>query len=327
MAHARLMFFICCFFSGFVFSMDLRPNELKITLEIDQKSVANKEIFPMRLTIENVSFHRGTILIPYGQNKGKSLFQLRVFQLDSLGNYSLVYVSPIELTMDTSAYAATEGFWQLEPKEKYIQPFIINDRKNANKRVESMFQFPELNEGNYAVQFLYLPENSSYFRYAFIQDDAKDPIPDDYVDGYPDHFRWEGSFASNFVELSLKKKVADVEHSHKQHCRLCTNIYKENWSFVKRNWDRLYKKEQHKAIRWVYNGPQAVLSSLPTYASFTAIMETQEGIDYVSFTYQLGKIFKFRSRAASLFHLVGFRRAPFRTSKVNWQKLIRVVPI
>lgn len=327
MAHARLMFFICCFFSGFVFSMDLRPNELKITLEIDQKSAANKEIIPMRLTIENVSFHRGAILIPYGQNKGKAIFQMRVFQLDSLGKYTLAYVSPIELTMDTSAYAATEGFWQLEPNEKFIQPFYINDQKNANKRVESMFQFPELNEGNYAIQFLYLPENSSYFRYAFIEDNEKDPIPDDYVDGYPDHFRWEGSFASNFVELTLNNQLIPDARSKKHHCRLCKKIHHENWRFVRRNWDRLYKRGEHNAICWVYDGPQAVLSSLPTYASFTAIMETRTGIGYVSFTYQLGKIFKFRSRVASLFHLVGFRRAPFRTSKVRWQKLIRVVPI
>ena len=324
MGNARLIIFICCFFSGVVLSMDLRPNDLKITLEIDQKSSSSKAIIPLRLRIENVSNHQGNILIPYGQNKGKSLFQLRIFRLDSMENYTLLYTSPVELNMDTSKYVATDGFWQLQPGEKFIQPFFLNDVKNAKTRVESSYQLPELQDGRYAFQFLYMPEHSAFFKYAFIKDDNEDPIPEDYVDGYPDHFRWEGSMASNFVEVFVTNETENVQHAEGDHCRLCRKIANEKWTFVRRKWDKLYKKGNHSAILWVYDGPQAVLMSLPSFASFTVIVQSDSGINYLSFTYQLGKIYKFRSRLAWVFYAVGFRRPPFETSKVRWQKLIQV---
>ena len=327
MANTRIIVFICCLLTGSLFSADLRPNDLKLTLAVDQKNISNNEIVPMRLTIENTTNHRGNILIPYGQNFGKSLFQFRLFQIDSMGKYNLLYTSSVDLQMDTSIQKATEGFWQLKPGEKFTQPFYINDLKNANKRVESSIKFPSLISGNFAVQVLYLPENSNYFRYAFMIDSSEDPIPEDAEQVYPDHFRWEGSLASNFVDITVNEHSVASAHSVKHHCRLCRNIEKENWNYIKRNWDKWYKHQNHSAIRWVYDGPQSVNMSLPAFASFTAIVQTRDGITYVWFTYQLGKIYKFRSRLASVFHAVGFRKSPFKTSKVRWQKLIRVTPL
>lgn len=327
MAYSRIVTLLFILFQAVSHAADLRPNDLKITLEMDQKSLSSKAIIPVRLSIENATNHRGNILIPYGQNKGKSLFQLRIFRLDSMNNYTLLFTSPVELNMDTSKYAATDGFWQLQPGEKFVQPFFLNDIKNAKRRVESSYQLPEMQNGRYAFQFLYMPEQSVFFKYAFIKDDNEDPIPEDYVDGYPDHFRWEGSMASNFVEVNLTNEDVETNVSQKDHCRLCRKIANEKWSFVRRKWDKLYKKEDHSAVLWVYDGPQAVLMSLPSFASFTVIVQSDSGINCLSFTYQLGKIFKFRSRLAWAFYAVGFRRPPFETSKVRWQKLISVIII
>jgi hypothetical protein len=77
----------------------------------------------------------------------------------------------------------------------------------------------------------------------------------------------------------------------------------------------------------VYDGAQWIQASLPAYTGHDVIFYTYSGIKYVSFTYQVGKVFRIRSRMAWLFHAVGFRRAPFKTSKANWSKLIRVEEI
>ncbi len=305
-------------------SANLQPHDLKITLETTHEAVNAKEIIPLYLKIENVSDHRGNILIPYGQNTGKVLFQLRVYQIDSRNKYALVYTSPLNLDMDTSNYKATEGFWQLEPGESYTQPFFINDFKNARKRVESNFTLPAMREGKYAFQVIYLPENSIYFKYAFIKQETPDPIPEDDVESYPDHFKWEGSFASNRVEIQFSDDIHSSFQPNTKHCSLCKHICKEHWERVKKKWDDRSKEILHPGILWVYSGPQAVLESLPTFYSYDAILLSESGIQYVSFNYQLGKIFKVRSRLSSIFYAIGFRRSPFKTSKENWCKLVRI---
>lgn len=321
---ARVILFLVCMISGTVFSASLRPPELKISLKIDRKKVANNDIIPMQLTIQNVTSHRGNILIPYGQNSGKSLFQLRIYLIDSVNHYHLVFDSPIDLDMDTSKYRATDGFWMLDPGEQFTQPFFINDTKNHRKRIESSIALPKLSDGTYAVQFLYMPENSQFFKYAFLTDVQEDPILNDDVDVYPDHFRWEGTFVSNFVELEIDHlREMPLQPKH-HHCALCKNITNENWAKVKHQWGRRKKNVNHPNLLWVYDGPQAVLSSLPTFFGFNVICQTKNGITYIGLNYQIGKIYRFRSRIAWIFHAIGFRKAPFKTSKVNWQKLITV---
>ena len=298
--------------------------DLKILLETEQQIYHPKAIIPLKLSIENSTAHRGSILIPYSQNRGKSLFQLKVYQVDPVGNYSLVYTSSVRLTMDTSKYQASEGFWHLEPKENFSIPFFLNDVKNSRKRIESSIVLPELAEGKYALQMIYLPENSMYFKYAFLNKNVIDPIPEDQVDSYPDHFRFDSSFASNFTEIRLSHNAHPTIPLNKKHCALCKHIYNENWKRLRNKWEKRSKVSGHPNILWVYPGSQSVLSSLPTYYGYDVIINTKTGIDYISCNYQLGKIFRFRSRAAWLFHAVGFRKAPFRTSKVNWSKLISV---
>ncbi|MFN5182655.1 MAG: hypothetical protein ACK5D5_06490 [Bacteroidota bacterium] len=320
----RIISILCFCLYSLTYTGNLWAQDLKILLETDKQLVHPKAIFTVKLSIENISGHRGGILIPYSQNTGKSLFQLKVYQVDITGSYSLVYTSPLNLNMDTISYKASEGFWYLEPNENFSIPFFINDVKNSSKRIESSIVFPELAEGKYALQMIYLPENSKYFKNAFLEKNVLDPIPDDLVDSYPEHFKWEGSFASNFAEIILSKSAHPIMELDKKHCSVCRHIYNENWNRLKNKWDKRSKVKKHPNILWVYGGSQSVLSSLPTYYRYDVILNTKSGIDYISCNYQLGKIFRFRSRVAWLFHVVGFRKAPFRTSKVNWSKLISV---
>ena len=302
---------------------DMRPPELKITLERLPVLQQQSDIIPLRINIRNVSSHAGSILVPFAQNFGKSLFQLRIYEIDQAGKYKLIFTSQDILDMDTSKYKTEGGFWHLDSGESYSLPLFINDSKNARKRFESSIQIPDLKSGKYAFQVLYTPENSSFFKYAFREFMDTDPIPEDDVDEYPDHFNWEGSVASNFLEYPFeilpKQHVLNPKSSV-----LCNAIYNENWKKVKRLWSKNASDKPCACILWKFDFHQAVLSSLPAYTGFDAIFYTKSGIKYATFTYQLGKVHRLRSRMAWLFHAVGFRRAPIKTSKVNWSKLIGV---
>lgn len=317
----RLIIFL---FLGFPFLgyADIRPQDLKITLEQLPVLKHQSEIFPLQVKITNISSHEGSILIPYSQNFGKSLFTLLIYEIDSNKEYKLVYTSPNELIMDTSKYKREGSFWHLKQGEHFILPLFLQDKKNEKRRFESFFQIPDLKQGKkYAFQVLYTPENSPYFKYAFREISTLDPIPEDDVENYPDHFIWEGSFASNFLdfpfEVLLKKVVLQPKYSP-----LCNAIYKQNWRKVKRLWDDRHKEKSCDCILWVYGGAQSIQASLPAYTGYDVIFYTDFGIKYVTFTYQIGKIYRFRSRIAWLFYATGFRRPPFKTSKVNWSKLI-----
>lgn len=303
------------------YAKDLRPQDLKITLEQLPVLEHQSDIIPLRIHIQNVSNHRGSILVPYAQNYGKPLFQLRVYEIDQAGKYTLVYTSQEFLDMDTSKYKSEGSFWQLEPNERYSLPLFVNDTQNARLRFESSIQIPDLNKGKYAFQVLYTPENSSFFKYAFRQFTDTDPIPEDDVDEYPDHFIWEESFASNFLEYPFEILPKLVVYDPKKSA-LCRAVSKENWSKVKRIWRKRDKNKPCDCVLWVYDGAQSILASLPAYTGYDVIFYTDSGIKYASFTYQIGKVHRVRSRMAWLFHAVGFRRAPFKTSKVNWSKLI-----
>lgn len=317
----RIILLVIYCFQGLACLGNLKTPELKISLEAEAAGFHPNAILPLKLKIENVSGHHGSILIPYAQNTGKSLFELRISRIDAAGNYVLVYTSPVDLDMDTSKYKSTESFWQLEPNESFLLPFFINDTKNSRKRFESSIVLPELAEGNYAFQMIYHPENSRYFNYAFLADGVTDPIPEDQVDSYPDHFRWDGSIVSNFLEINCSNSCQSVMHENKSHCAVCKHVYNENWKKLKNKWDKRSIDISHPTILWIYPGPQAILASLPTYFGYDAILLTKSGINYISCNYQVGKIFRARSRMAWLFHAVGFRRAPFKTSKVDWCKL------
>jgi hypothetical protein len=319
-----LLLFLGVSFIGF--AIDLRPQDLKITLEQLPVLQHQTDIIPLQIHIQNVTNHRGSILVPYAQNYGKPLFQLRVFEIDQAGQHTLVYTSQEFLEMDTSKYKTEGSFWQLEAGETYSLPLFINDKLNARLRFESSIQIPDLNNGKYAFQVLYTPENSSFFKYAFSQFTDKDPITEDDVDEYPDHFIWEGSFASNFLEYPFeilpKLVVFDPTKS-----ALCNAVSKENFSKLKRIWGNRDKNKSCDCVLWVYDGAQSIQASLPAYTGYDVIFYTDSGIKYLSFTYQIGKIYRSRIRIAQLFYAAGFRRPPFKTSKVNWSKLISIKKI
>lgn len=303
---------------------DLHPPELKIKLEQLPVLKHQSTIVPLKISIANCSHHRGSILVPYAQNFGKSLFKLRVFEIGSSGNYNLIFTSKETLDMDTSKYKTECGFWHLEPGEVYSFPLFLNDQKNSRKRFESSIQLPPLKNGRYAFQVLYMPENSSFFKYAFRTDFNQDPIPEDDVKEYPDHFFYNGTFVSQKLEIEIGQTAQLTDFNHQKLHSFCKSIHREKWKRIKKNWDKKFNENECNSVLWKYDFYQAMNMSLPAFNSFDVIFYTQSGITYTTFTYQFGKIYRTRSRLAWLFYAMGFRRPPFETSTTNWTKLIRI---
>lgn len=320
----RIIVFFFVGFSVLGYAKNLRPQDLKITLEHLPVLKHQSTIIPLKVSIANCSNHRGSILVPFTHNFGKPLFQLRVYEIGSNGDYNLMFTSQEILDMDTSKYKTESGFWQLDPGEVYSFPLFLNDVQNSRKRFESSIQLPLLKKGRYAFQVLYMPENSSFFKYAFRTDLNQDPITDDDVKDYPDHFFYEGPFVSQAIEIDIDHEVQIPGFKRQKSNSLCKHIYLEHWNKVKKKWDKKSSDKECNCVLWKYNFYQSINASLPAFTGFDAIFYTKSGLTYTSFTYQIGKIYRVRSRLAWLFYAVGFRRPPFNTSTTKWSKLIRI---
>ncbi len=299
----------------------MQDPELELLLKVGTDTLRSGRILPLQLTITNTSFHRGSILVPFAQNTGTSLFQLRVFKAQGDLPSELVFVSSTELQMDTSRYKSTASFYSLEPGEHFSLPLFINDHKNSDKRIESSIGLPDLEPGDYSIHVVYNPEVSAFFKYAFKESSIYDPIPEDDVSDYPDHFNWLGELVSNAVNVTVPSGFTVESETAPCKCSVCRAIRSEKWKRVQRKWDHRSQTTQHTSILWEYPWSQTILSSLPSYAGYEVIFETNSGIVYTSFTYQIGKIFPFRSVLSRLFHLVGFRRSPIRSSTVQHTSL------
>ena len=320
MRNSRVHAFMAVFFMAFI-SIAQRP-ELELRLKIRTDTLQCKDVIPLELSIKNISNHSGSILVPNAQNTGNSLFQVVVYQVKDENSSEPYFMSTSELEMDTSRYKSTENFHYLEPGEQFSLPLFINDYKNRYRRFESSIILPDTEPGTYSFQVIYNPTTSHYYKYAFKENSSHDPIPEDAVSEYPDHFLYYGELSSNLVNVHIDNHSID-QHSHSVcNCSLCRSIRNEKWKRVQRKWDKRSQTADHTALLWEYSGPQAILASLPSFAGYDVIFETKSGIVYANFTYQIGKIFPFRSRLSQLWHLVGFRRSPFKTSTVNRTKLI-----
>ncbi|MFM7106702.1 MAG: hypothetical protein ACKOW8_14400, partial [Flavobacteriales bacterium] len=63
---------------------------------------------------------------------------------------------------------------------------------------------------------------------------------------------------------------------------------------------------------------------LPTYSHHSFLVETKEGIQYITLEYQLGKIYKTRSRISSLMRCIGIRNLGWRISDERAVKLLKI---
>lgn len=190
-------------------------------------------------------------------------------------------------------------FWSLGPGERFKQLFVINEPPSSGR----------------AFQIKYQPHVcSAYFKYAFRWHDQEGSPTDISIDG-DQRFAYQGPMFSDVCQIFAQSNTFfALDPKSKKY-------YNAKWGAVKRQLKRHKRYTEAWPILNTQLYSQAVLSSLPTYSHAYVILETKNGIAYLSLGYQIGKIRPVRSFLARIAHLCGARRVFWRTSSSKAIKL------
>lgn len=315
-------------FSGMSYA-DLRLPELAMQLSIKKTSHHPNEIIQFELTFTNQTDRDLTILLPGTQNKGKRILQLQVFSVNRSTNfYTKVFENPLQLEMDTS-FVGSVQFKQLNAGESVRIPLFVNDYRNAQKYIYSNYSFPNLELGSYQVIAYYNPLSEPLSSYVFQPFDDHGRNIEEQMN--PEKLQIDATgIYSNYVTLDVASASADQDNVLAQtvcstHCRFCRHLEKEQWRQVEKDIDhRLQNMVPHDHVRFLFDGPDAIVLTLPTYYSREIVVETKNGIQYKELTWQIGKIYPLRSFLHTWYYLIFHRNAPFVVSNSKTWKFLHL---
>jgi hypothetical protein len=319
---------ISLLFSGMSYA-DLRMPELAMQLILKKSVHQNREIIQFEVKFTNQTDRDLSMIIPGSQNKGQRILQLQVFSVNNASNfYTKVFENPLELVMDTS-FIGSCYFKRLNAGESVSIPLFVNDSRNASKYIYSNYAFPDFPDGKYEVIAYYNPFGESLAPYVFqAYDDHGRTIGDSLI---PEKMQIDAyGIYSNYVQLTIDSHVKTTSEEGKQgvcssSCHFCRHIEKSQWHRVKK--DIIHRVDdiaQHRNVLFLFDGPDAVLSSLPSYYSRQIVLETKNGIVFKELTWQIGRIFSLRSTIHKWSYWIFRWNVPMRTSSTKYFHLISV---
>jgi hypothetical protein len=310
---------------------------LSLKLECLQTTFSKDEIVQFNLTLSNASDKAHSILLPGSQNRGPKLVHFSFFSVKN-NFYKEVYRESTLIDMDTTKVSSST-FKRLPPKGSTVTPLFLNDKVNYRKHIEANHPMPNLPAGQYEVLVWYSPWDDSLCKYVYhkVSDFKTERSFDPEKLNLP-----EGSLNSNYVTVNIveKKIIRQKVNSTfcPANCSFCTAIEKSNWDKVASIIDRqsYYHKtkhpysdstwqQAHRNVAWLSDGPDAVLSSLPTWYSRNIIFKNSKGFHYYSITWQMGKIYHNRSRIKMYGRMIGIR-IPIKTEEIDYFRLISFFP-
>jgi hypothetical protein len=323
-----LALLVSIFLSGMSHA-DLRMPELAMELMLKKSVHQNREIIQFEVKFTNQTDRDLSMIIPGSQNKGQRILQLQVFSVNNATNfYTKIFENPLELEMDTS-FIGSVYFKRLRAGESVSIPLFVNDSSNARKNIYSNYAFPDFQDGSYEVIAHYNPFLDPMAQYVF--------------QAYDDHGRTVGDslnpekmqidaygIYSNYIQLTSDSKMRTSSEENEQgpcasSCRFCRHIEKEQWHRVKKDIiHRVDNIAKHRQVLFLFDGPDAVLSSLPSYYSRQIVLETRNGIKYKELTWQIGRIFSLRSFIHKWCFWAFRWNVPLRTSSTKYFHLISV---
>ncbi len=323
-----LALLISILFSGMSYA-DLRMPELAMQLILKKSVHQNREIIQFEVKFTNQTDRDLSMIIPGSQNKGQRILQLQVFSVNNASNfYTKVFENPLELEMDISVIGSVY-FKRLKARESVSIPLFVNDSSNARKYISSNYAFPDFPDGSYEVIAHYNPFGESLAPYVFqAYDDHGRTIGDSL---YPEKMQIDAyGIYSNYVQLTIDSHMVTTSEEAEQgicssSCHFCRHIEKSQWHRVKKDIIRRVDDiAQHRKVLFLFDGPDAVLSSLPSYYSRQIVLETKNGIVYKELTWQIGRIFSLRSTIHKWCYWIFRWNAPMRTSSTKYFHLISV---
>lgn len=276
---------------------DLLPVELKLTLK--QVPSLSAEYTLLELEILNQSNLNNSILVPGHPQLGMGLFEVFAYEREAEMKWTLARTYQLVLADSVDVDQKYMQFWSLGPGERFKQLFVINEPPSSGR----------------AFQIKYQPHVcSAYFKYAFRWHDQEGSPTDISIDG-DQRFAYHGPMFSDVCQIFAQSNTFfALDPKSKKY-------YNAKWGAVKRQLKRHKRYTEAWPILNTQLYSQAVLSSLPTYSHAYVILETKNGIAYLSLGYQIGKIRSVRSFLARIAHLCGARRVFWRTSSSKAIKL------
>jgi hypothetical protein len=276
---------------------DLLPVELKLTLK--QVPSLSAEYTLLELEILNQSNLNNSILVPGHPQLGMGLFEVFAYEREAEMKWTLARTYQLVLADSVDVDQKYMQFWSFGPGERFKQLFVINEPPSSGR----------------AFQIKYQPHVcSAYFKYAFRWHDQEGSPTDISIDG-DQRFAYQGPMFSDVCQIFAQSNTFfALDPKSKKY-------YNAKWGAVKRQLKRHKRYTEAWPILNTQLYSQAVLSSLPTYSNAYVILETKNGIAYLSLGYQIGKIRPVRSFLARIAHLCGARRVFWRTSSSKAIKL------
>lgn len=286
----RLIWSILFISSISLLRADLLPVELRLTLK--QVPTLSDQYTVLELEIKNESVLNNSILVPGHPQLGMGLFEVFAYERESEMKWTLKRTYNLVLSDSTAADPKYMQFWSLDPGDSFKQLFVINEPASSGR----------------AYQIKYQPHVcDAYFKYCFRWYDQEGSPTDTSIDG-DQRFAYQGPMYSDVCQVFAESNTFFVLDPKSK------KYYNAKWGAVK---GQLKRHKSYTAAWPILNTQlysQAVLSSLPTYSHTYVILETKNGMAYLSLGYQIGKIYPFRSFLAKIAHLCGARRVFWQTS-------------
>lgn len=313
---------------------DLYQIGLSLKLECLQPTFDKDDVVQFNLTLSNATNKSHTVLLPGSQNKGHKLLHFSFYRVNN-NFYTEVYRESVLIDMNIKSIGSST-FKHLTPGESTIVPLFLNDKENYKKHIEANHPMPDLPPGKYEVLVWYSPWEDSLSKYVYhkVSDFKTERTFDPEKINLP-----EGSLNSNYVTVNIvAKKTENTKFKPTKfcppNCKFCAAIEKNNWDkvsdiinsqthyhktkhpFTDSSW-----KQPHLNVSWISEGPDAVNDVLPTYYSRNIIFRNSKGYHYYAITWQMGIIYRKRSRIKQLGRMMKIN-IPLKTEELNYFRLV-----
>lgn len=339
--HITLRFFSALFLLMFLAQRskaDLFLYGLSLKLECLQSTFSKNEIVQFNLTLSNATEKDQSILLPGSQNKGPKLIYFSFYSVKD-NFYKEVYRESTILDMNTDKVGSST-FKRLDAKGSITIPLFLNDKANYKKHPEANHPMPNLPPGQYEVLVWYSPWGDSLSKYVYhkVSDFKTERTIDPDKINLPETALNSNYVTVNIVEKNTVKKVFAPTKFCPENCVFCEAIEKNNWDKVSSIIDKqsYYHKtkhtttdstwrQQHRNVAWLSEGPDGVQDVLPTYYGRTIIFKNNSGFHYYFITWQMGIIYRNRSRIKQLGRMMKLN-LPLKTEEVNYFRLFTFYP-
>lgn len=311
---------------------------LSLKLECLQSTFSKDEIVEFRLTFNNATEKEQSILLPGSQNKGPKLIHFSFYSVKD-NFYTEVYRESAILEMNSDKVGSST-FKRLAAKGSTAIPLFLNDKANYKKHPEANHPMPNLPPGQYEVLVWYSPWGDSLSKYVYhkVSDFKTEQSFDSDKINLPESFLNSNYVRVNIVEKNTLNRVFTPTKFCPTNCVFCAAIEKNNWDKVSGIIDKqsYYHKtkhtqtdstwrQAHRNVAWLSDGPDGVHDVLPTYYSRSIIFKNSLGYHYYIITWQMGIIYRQRSRLKQLGRMMKIN-VPLKTEELNYFRLLTFYP-